>query len=148
METIWLEMGLILILILANGFFAGAELAIVSVRRGRIAQRIAEGDERARIVEQLHEDPHRFLATVQIGVTLVGTMASAVGGVAAVEVIEPILQSLPIGAVSRSAEPLAILLGKPKGSGLTFGHLSLFYPHGQKTTHPFSRRLLPRHSSR
>lgn len=110
MESIWFELIIILVLILINGFFAGAELAIVSVRRGRIAQLVAEGNERARAVEKLHGDPHRFLATVQIGVTLVGTLASAVGGAAAVEVVKPVLQQVPFRAVSNAAEPLAILL--------------------------------------
>lgn len=110
MDTIWLELVIVLLLILANGFFAGAELAIVSVRRGRIAQLVADGNKRAAIVEQLHADPHRFLATVQIGVTLVGTLASAVGGAAAVEVIKPYLQQAPIPLVSNAAEPIALFL--------------------------------------
>jgi putative hemolysin len=110
METIWLEFVIVLLLILANGFFAGAELAIVSVRRGRLAQLAAEGNRRAKVVEQLLADPHRFLATVQIGVTLVGTMASAVGGAAAIEVIKPLLQQVPIRLVSNAAEPLALFL--------------------------------------
>lgn len=110
MEAMWVELVIVLLLILANGFFAGAELAIVSVRRGRIAQLVADGNKRARIVEQLHADPHRFLATVQIGVTLVGTLASAVGGAAAVEVIKPHLQQSPIGLVSNAAEPIALFL--------------------------------------
>ena len=110
METIWLEIVIVLLLILANGFFAGAELAIVSVRRGRIAQLAAEGNRRAAAVEQLLSDPHRFLATVQIGVTLVGTMASAVGGAAAIQVIKPIIQQVPVRVVSNAAEPLALFL--------------------------------------
>jgi putative hemolysin len=104
MEAIWFELVIILVLILANGFFAGAELAIVSVRRGRIAQLAAEGNERAKVVDLLHADPHRFLATVPIGLTLVGTLA------AAVEVIKPVVQQIPVPFVSNSAEPLAILL--------------------------------------
>jgi len=110
MESFWLEVVIVLLLILANGFFAGAELAIVSARRGRIAQLVAEGNRRARIVEQLHADPHRFLATVQIGVTLVGTMASAIGGAAAIEVIKPFLQRAPVPMISDAAEPLALFL--------------------------------------
>ncbi|BCR03165.1 transporter [Desulfuromonas versatilis] len=110
MDTLWLELFIVLLLILANGFFAGAELAIVSVRRGRIAQLAAAGSKSAQIVEQLHADPHRFLATVQIGVTLVGTLASAVGGAAAVEVIKPVLKQVPLAFVSNSAEPLALFL--------------------------------------
>lgn len=109
MESIWFELVIILLLILGNGFFAGAELAIVSARRGRMAQLAAAGDKRARLVEQLQADPHRFLATVQIGVTLVGTMASAVGGATAVEVLKPIFQQTPWAAVRNAAEPLALI---------------------------------------
>jgi putative hemolysin len=109
MDNIWFELTLILALILANGFFAGAELAIVSARRGRMAQLAAAGDKRARLVEQLQADPHRFLATVQIGVTLVGTMASAVGGATAIEFLKPLLQQAPLAAVRHAAEPLALM---------------------------------------
>jgi putative hemolysin len=110
MEGIWVELAIIVLLILGNGFFAGSELAIVSARRGRMAQLAALGDKRARLVEQLQADPHRFLATVQIGVTLVGTMASAVGGATAVEVLKPVLQQAPLAVVRNAAEPLALLL--------------------------------------
>ena len=110
MESIWLELAIIVLLILGNGFFAGSELAIVSARRGRMAQLAAAGDKRAHLVEQLQADPHRFLATVQIGVTLVGTMASAVGGAAAVEILKPVLQEAPLVIVRNTAEPLALFL--------------------------------------
>jgi putative hemolysin len=110
MESIWFELVVIFLLILANGFFAGAELAIVSARRGRMAQLAAAGDKRAHLVEQLQADPHRFLATVQIGVTLVGTMASAVGGATAVEVLKPMFQQAPLEIVRNAAEPLALIL--------------------------------------
>jgi len=110
MEGIWFEFSIIVLLILGNGFFAGSELAIVSARRGRMAQLAAAGDKRAQLVEQLQADPHRFLATVQIGVTLVGTMASAVGGATAVEVLKPLLQQAPLAIVRNAAEPLALFL--------------------------------------
>ena len=110
MEGIWFEFTVIVLLILGNGFFAGAELALISVRRGRMAQLAAAGDKRARMVEQLHSDPHRFLATVQIGVTVVGTMASAVGGATAAEVLKPILQQAPLEVVRNAAQPIALFL--------------------------------------
>ncbi|TLM64264.1 MAG: HlyC/CorC family transporter [Deltaproteobacteria bacterium] len=110
MESIWGELIVVVLLILGNGFFAGAELALVSARRGRIAQLTAAGDKRARLVEKLQADPHRFLATVQIGVTVVGTMASAVGGATAVEVLKPVLQQAPLEIVRDAAEPLALFL--------------------------------------
>lgn len=108
MEAILAELVLILFLILANGFFAGAELAIISARRGTIAVLAAKGDGRAEVVARLQSDPHRFLATVQIGVTVVGSLASAVGGVTAVEHLKPMLLAVPIEAVRNAAEPLAI----------------------------------------
>jgi putative hemolysin len=72
---------LILVLILINAFFAAAEIALVSVRRTRIKQLIEEGDFRARTVQKLLEHPTNFMATVQIGVTIVGFLASAYAAV-------------------------------------------------------------------
>lgn len=110
MVSIWEELVVIFLLILANGFFAGAELAIISVRKSRIAQLLAAGDQRAKVVERLQDDPHRFLATVQIGVTLVGTMASAVGGATAVQYLKPLLQAAPFEFIRDAASPLSLAI--------------------------------------
>jgi len=103
-----LELLLVFLLILANGFFSGSELAIISARRSRIAQLVSIGDQKAKIVESLQDDPHRFLATVQIGVTLVGTMASAVGGAAAIQYLKPLFLTAPFEFMRHTAEPLSI----------------------------------------
>ena len=108
MESIGMELLMIFLLILANGFFAGSELAIISARKGRIARLIAVGDPRAKIVDQLQSDSHRFLATVQIGVTVVGSLASAVGGVTAVQFLQPVLAEVPIDFISKAAQPISI----------------------------------------
>ncbi len=108
MDSVWLELFLVFLLILANGFFSGSELAIISARKSRIAQLVAGGDPKAKIVESLQDDPHRFLATVQIGVTLVGTMASAVGGAAAIQYLKPLFLAAPFEFMRHTAEPLAI----------------------------------------
>lgn len=86
-------LGLILIavLVMLNAFFAAAEMALVSVRRTRIKQLVEEGNVRARTVLHLLERPTNFMATVQIGLTLVGFMASAF---AAVSVAEPVAKLL------------------------------------------------------
>jgi putative hemolysin len=107
-ESIWLELLFVFVLILANGFFSGSELAIISARKSRIAQLVASGDEKAKIVESLQDDPHRFLATVQVGVTIVGSLASAVGGAAAVQYLKPVFLSFPVEFVRHAAEPIAI----------------------------------------
>lgn len=110
METVWLELLLVFLLILANGFFACSELAVISARKSRIAQLVSEGDAHARIVESLQDDPHRFLATVQIGVTIVGSMASAVGGAAAIQYLKPFFLAAPFEFARHAAEPLAITI--------------------------------------
>lgn len=108
MESIAVELIIVFILILANGFFSGSELAIISARKSTVARLIAEGNSRARIVDKLQKDPHRFLATVQIGVTVVGSLASAVGGAAAIEYLKPLLDSAPYEWVREAGEPISI----------------------------------------
>ena len=76
---VW-EILIVLALILANGFFSGAEMAIVASRRGRLRQLADQGDSRAATALELASNPDRFLPTVQIGITLVGTLAAAYGG--------------------------------------------------------------------
>lgn len=108
MESVLGELAVIFLLILGNGFFAGSELAIISARKSRIAQLVAAGDPKARIVERLQDDPHRFLATVQVGVTLVGSLASAVGGATAVRYLKPLLATSPFEFLRHAAEPVSI----------------------------------------
>ncbi|KAF0219169.1 MAG: hypothetical protein FD174_2255 [Geobacteraceae bacterium] len=110
MISIWEEVSLILVLILANGFFAGAELAIISARKSRIAQLVAAGNRKAKVVERLQDDPHRFLATVQIGVTVVGSMAAAVGGATSVKYLQPLLQAAPVEFIRTAAAPLSLAI--------------------------------------
>jgi putative hemolysin len=74
------ELLIVLALILANGFFSGAEMAIVASRRGRLRQLAEQGDKAAKAALDLASSPDRFLPTVQIGITLVGTLAAAYGG--------------------------------------------------------------------
>lgn len=108
MESILLEISVIFLLILANGFFSGSELAIISARKSTVARLVAEGNSKALVVEKLQKDPHRFLATVQIGVTVVGSLASAVGGATAVEYFKPVLDNAPYALVREAAEPISI----------------------------------------
>jgi putative hemolysin len=108
-QGLWLvETVFITALILLNGFFAGAEIALISARRSRIQQLVAGGDSRAQRVAAMQGDPDRFLATVQIGVTFVGTLASAVGGAASVRVLSPLIREIPITGIQGVAEPIAL----------------------------------------
>jgi putative hemolysin len=109
-KSIWLEPILILTLILANGFFAAAEIAIIATRKSRIDALLEKGVKSAAAVARLKNDPDRFLATVQIGVTLVSTLASAIGGAAAIAYLQPKLAAAPISLVARWSEFLAIFI--------------------------------------
>jgi magnesium and cobalt exporter, CNNM family len=81
----------IFLCLLGNGFFSGSEIAILSMRRSRVEQLIAEGSRGARWVKHLQDNMDRFLATVQIGVTLMGTLAGVLGGYLASRYLEPVL---------------------------------------------------------
>ena len=102
------EILLVLALILANGFFSGAEMAIVASRRGRLRQLADAGDQAAQTALQLASSPDQFLPTVQIGITLVGTLAAAYGGDSLVsDLAEWITVNAP-PAVGAMARPIAL----------------------------------------
>jgi len=109
-ENFLFEAALIFILILANGFFAASEIAMIATRKSRIDTLLEKGVKSAAAVARLKNDPDRFLATVQIGVTVVSSLASAIGGAAAIGFLKPRIEFLPIPFVDRWAEAIAILL--------------------------------------
>jgi putative hemolysin len=109
-HTAWLDIAAILVLILANGFFSAAEISIIAVRKSRLAQLISEGQPAANTVAALKEEPGRFLATAQIGITVVGSMASVIGGAAAVRYFEPVLRDVLPAAVQQWSAGLALAL--------------------------------------
>lgn len=90
-----LEILIIFLLLVANGVFAMAEIAIVSARKARLQQMAEAGDAQARAALDLARNPHPFLATVQIGITLVGILAGAFGGATIAEEIAARLNAIP-----------------------------------------------------
>ncbi|MCM3585609.1 hemolysin family protein [Mesobacillus maritimus] len=72
-----IEIIILVILILLNAFFAASEMALVSINDNKIKVMAESGDKRAIMVHQLLSEPSRFLATIQIGITLAGFLASA-----------------------------------------------------------------------
>jgi putative hemolysin len=107
MDTLWVEIVLIVVGITANGFFAGSEIALISARISRLAQLRDEGVAGAATALRLRESPDAFLATIQVAITTVGTLASAVGGATAVRALTPLLEDLGLG---RAAPPVALAL--------------------------------------
>tara|TARA_B100000315_G_scaffold260191_2_gene319891 strand:- start:8655 stop:9983 length:1329 start_codon:yes stop_codon:yes gene_type:complete len=104
----WLLSSAIFVLILLNGFFACAELAVLKSRRSRMQELAESGHDGANLVLQLQENSDRFLATVQIGITVIGATAAALGGVGSVELLKPTIERLPNERLQQLAEILAV----------------------------------------
>ncbi len=83
--------------LLANGVFAGAEIAVLSVRKTRLREFIRRRDKRALAVKALRDQPERFLATVQIAITTVGTAAAAFGGARLEHALRPKFEAIGLG---------------------------------------------------
>ena len=81
MDNVWLNIGLILVFVLVGGAFAGAEIAIVSLRESQVRS-IAERGRRGKRLARLVAEPNRYLAALQVGVTLAGFLSAAFGATA------------------------------------------------------------------
>ncbi|MFM7411851.1 MAG: CNNM domain-containing protein, partial [Planctomycetota bacterium] len=102
------EILIVFALILANGFFSGAEMAIVASRKGRLRSLAEGGDRRARAALDLASSPDRFLPTVQVGITLVGTLAAAYGGDRLVSSLTGWIAAHAPPTIAAAARPLAL----------------------------------------
>jgi putative hemolysin len=98
------EVLLVLVLVLVNAAFSGSEMALVQLRDSQV-QRLERQSRRGRVLGRLTRDPNRFLATIQIGITLAGFLASAA---AAVSLSKPLVK--PLGFLGAAAEPASIVL--------------------------------------
>jgi len=101
----------IFLCLLGNGFFSGSEIAILSMRRSRVEQLIAEGSRGARWVKHLQDNMDRFLATVQIGVTLMGTLAGVIGGYLASRYLEPVFDRSVLAGKLPAALEATVVVG-------------------------------------
>ena len=111
----------ILLCLLGNGFFSGSEIAIISAKKSRIEALIAEGSGAARRLKDLQDNIDTFLATVQIGVTLMGTLAGVLGGYLASRHIEAILAGTPLGRYVA----IPMVAGALVGGGIVYVELIL-----------------------
>ena len=102
------ELIVILALVLANGVLSGAEIAVVSLRRTRVEQLVDEKRIGAAALAGLRAQPERFLATVQIGITVIGTTTAAFGGSTLARHIQPLIAR--IDWLASEAQPIALAL--------------------------------------
>src|SRR3989344_8193714 len=103
-----MEILIILLLIILNGIFAMAEIAIVSARKIKLRQLAGEGDKNAAAALKLAQSPNRFLSTVQIGITFVGVFAGAFGADTIAQQLEIQLLDLPV--IGEYSEGVALFL--------------------------------------
>lgn len=130
MNQIATEILIIFLLLVANGIFAMAEIAVVSSRKGRLKKLADEGSAKAQAALALAQEPTRFLSTVQIGITLIGILAGAYGGanltdeaaalVAHVSALAPYSQGIGLFIVVGSITFCSLIIGElvPKRVGL------------------------------
>ena len=100
-----LEILIILLLTIANGIFSMSEMAIVSARKARLQEQAEQGNPGAKAALALANSPNRFLSTVQVGITLIGTLAGAFGGAALAKPVAVYLALIP--ALRQSSEAIA-----------------------------------------
>jgi putative hemolysin len=104
------EILVILGLILLNGFFAGAEIAVLTARRNRLQQAANSGSKSATAALSLVDDTNQFLSTVQVGITGIGTFAAAYGGVSLVHQLSQWLAKTPFELIARYSSGVALMI--------------------------------------
>jgi putative hemolysin len=102
------ELAVIVLLTILEGFFVASEIALISVRRSRVDQLVDEGVRGARRVRRLLDDPGRFLAVSQLGLTFLGFFASAFAAVSLTSRLTEALKT--VDALHDSAQPIALVV--------------------------------------
>jgi len=120
-ETV-LYVVLVLAFILVGGVFAAAEISLVSLRETQ-ARALADRGRRGEVVAELNQDPNRFLAAVQVGVTLAGFLSAAFGGATLAEDLAPVLRDWGLGPGLADAVALVLVTLVISYLSLVFGEL-------------------------
>lgn len=110
MTVVWLEMTLIVALILLNGLFSLAEMALVSARKARLEQLAKDGHNRASLALDLANSPESFFPTIQIGITFIGILAGAFAGATIAELLAGYLAGYPYFARHSEALGVAVVV--------------------------------------
>lgn len=106
-----MEILIIALLTLLNGFFSLSEIALVSVKDSRIRSLADQGNSRARTILKLRADPESFLSSVQVGITLIGIISGAYGGAALTDDMAAVLAQVPAFAGAARTWAMAIVIG-------------------------------------
>ncbi len=112
-----------MLLVLANGVFAGAELALLTLRKTRLRELLDAGSGAARVIMALRANPERLLATVQIGITVVSASAAAFGGASLADPLAGLLTGLGLSAAVAERVAFALVVGFVSYLSLVLGEL-------------------------
>lgn len=107
---ITLEILAIFAIIIANGFFSLSEFSIIASRKSKLKQLMDENKSGARAAEKINRNPKKFLATMQVGITLMATLAGVFGGATLVIQLEKYLFELPVAFISNGARTISMAL--------------------------------------
>ena len=105
-----LDLAIVAGLILVSGFFAASEISLITVRRTRLTQLVSEGRRSAEVAQKRVEDPSRFLATIQVALTFLGFLASAVGAVSFSGALADWIRLIPLKPIQDAAGTISFLL--------------------------------------
>jgi CBS domain containing-hemolysin-like protein len=109
---------LLVALVFANGFFVAAEFAIVTVRKTRVDQLIAEGHRGARAVRRAVTDPESYIAATQLGITMASIGLGWIGEPALASIIQPLFNALPVNIAEATAHSIAVAIAFAIVTGL------------------------------
>ena len=118
-----MEIIIVILLIIINGIFAMAEIAIISAKKSRLQQLANEGNSRAQAALDISKSPIRFLSTVQIGITLVGIFAGVFGGATIAEDLAKYINTIPLLAPYAQFLALTIVVSSITYLSLVVGEL-------------------------
>lgn len=112
------------ILILVNAFFAATEIAFISINDAKIEKQAKEGNKKAKQIRKMLKEPSKFLATIQIGITLAGFLSSAFAADAFADDLAPVLENLiPLGLSVWKSISIVIITMILSYFSLVFGEL-------------------------
>lgn len=149
-----MELIIILVLIILNGILSMSEVAIISVKKSRLKHLADEGHPQAALALDIAENPNRFFSTIQVGITLIGILTGAFGGVALSEPLarllrvigvgSPLSDTIALGIVVVIITYLSLVIGElvPKRLGLSFAEKIVLFVAGpmaafSKFAYPF-----------
>jgi putative hemolysin len=109
-DSILLQVLLIVILVLINAFFSATEMAVISLNKTKINYLANDGHKKAKLLVKLLDEPSKFLATIQVGITMAGFLASASAAVGISEQLAKLISTLGISFVTAASDEISLVV--------------------------------------